>query len=84
MAVTVAWLIGESIIMALLASSTGWLAEVPNYLTSYNINELMSLNLLNPPDDIKPWWQAAGILLAYITVFITAAYYFFRRQDLTA
>ena len=63
-AVVVAWLIGESIIMALLGMSTGWLAEVPNYLTSYNINELMSLNSLNPPDDIKPWWQSGGVLLA--------------------
>ena len=45
MAVVVAWLIGETIIMALLGGSTGWLAEVPNYLINYNVNHLALLNL---------------------------------------
>ena len=84
MAVAVAWFVGETIIMALLGGSTGWLAEIPNYLISYNASELLAMNALNLPDDINPWWQSCGILLAYTTVFITAAYYFFRRQDLTA
>jgi len=84
LAVVVVWLIAETIIIGFMGNSTGWLAEVPNYLIGTNTNELLSLNSFNPPDDIKPWWQSCGILLAYITVFITAACYFFRRQDLTA
>ncbi len=85
LAVVVAWLIGETIIASLLGGSTGWLAEIPNYLIGNNTNELIYVNaMFNNADDIKPWWQSGGILLAYIVVFITAAYYFFRRQDLTA
>jgi len=82
--VTIAWFIGESIIGGLLSMSSGWLADIPQYLIMYNTNELMALNSLDPRGDITDWWQSAGILLAYSTVFIVAAYYRFLRQDLTA
>jgi ABC-type transport system involved in multi-copper enzyme maturation permease subunit len=82
--VTIAWFIGESIIGGLLSMSSGWLADIPQYLIMFNTNELMALNSLNPQGDITSWWQSAGILLAYSTIFITASYYGFQRQDLTA
>jgi ABC-type transport system involved in multi-copper enzyme maturation permease subunit len=82
--VTIAWFIGESIIGGLLSMSTGWLADISQFLIMFNTGELLALNSLNPQDDITSWWQSAGILLAYSTVFIAASYYRFQRQDLTA
>ena len=82
--VTIAWFIGESIIGGLLSMSSGWLADIPQYLIMFNTSELLALNSLNPPDDVTLWVKSAGILLAYITVFIAASYYRFQRQDLTA
>ena len=82
--VTIAWFIGDSIIVGLLSGSTGWLADIPQFMIFFNTGELMALNFLSPPDDVTPWWQSVGILLAYSTVFITASYYRFQRQDLTA
>jgi ABC-type transport system involved in multi-copper enzyme maturation permease subunit len=82
--VTIAWFIGESIIGGLLSMSSGWLADISQYLIMFNTNELLALNSLNPQGDITPWWQSAGILLAYSTVFISLSYYRFQRQDLTA
>ena len=84
MAVAAAWFIGESIILALLLSSTGWLAEIARYSISYNTSDLLAMNSLNPPTDLEPLWQICSIMLAYIVIFTTAAYYFFRRQDLPA
>jgi ABC-type transport system involved in multi-copper enzyme maturation permease subunit len=82
--VTIAWFIGESIIGGLLSMSSGWLADIPHYLIMFNTSELMALNSLDSRGEITAWWQSAGILLAYSIVFITAAYYRFLRQDLTA
>jgi len=82
--VTIAWFIGDSIIVGLLSGSTGWLADIPQFMIFFSTGELMALNSLSPPDDVTPWWQSVGILLAYSTVFITASYYRFQRQDLTA
>lgn len=82
--VTIAWFIGDSIILALLSSSTGWLSDIPQYMIGFNTGELMALNSLSSPNDITPWWQSAGILLTYSTVLIAASYYRFQRQDLTA
>ena len=82
--VTIAWFIGDGIIVGLLASSTGWLADIPQFMIGFNTGELLTLNSLSPPDGVTSWWQSAGVLLAYSTVFITASYYRFQRQDLTA
>jgi len=84
MAVTVAWYIGESIIISLLSIGNGWLEEVTKYSISHNTNNLLMLNGLNMFVETEPWWQSCTILLSYIIIIITATYYFFRRQDLTA
>lgn len=83
MAVAAAWFIGETIIVALLSMSATWLAEISEYLISYNANQVLVLNNFSSAGDGEPW-KAVGILLAYIAVFISATYYFLRRQDLTA
>ena len=82
--ITIAWLIGDGILGGLLGMSTGWLADISQFTISYNTSGLLALNSLHPPDDVTSWWQSAGILLAYSTVFIAASYYTFQRQDLTA
>lgn len=82
--VTIAWFIGDSIIVGLLASSTGWLADISQFMIGFNTTELLALNSLSPPNEVASWWQSAGVLLAYSTVFIAASYYRFQRQDLTA
>lgn len=82
--VTIAWFIGDSIIVGLLASSTGWLADISQFMIGFNTTELLALNSLRPPNEVTSWWQSAGVLLAYSTVFIAASYYRFQRQDLTA
>jgi len=82
--VTIAWIIGDSIIGGLLSMSTGWLADISHFIISFNTSELLALNSLNPHNDVTSWWQSAGILLAYSTVFIAASYYRFQKQDLTA
>ena len=86
MAVTVAWYIGESIIINLLSIGNGWLEEVTKYSISHNTNNLLTMNMnaLNQFVDTGPWWQSCAIMLAYIIIIITATYYFFSRQDLTA
>ncbi len=82
--VTIAWFIGESIIGGLLSMSTGWLADISQFMISFNTSELLALNSLSPHNDVTSWWQSTGVLLAYSTVFIAASYYRFQRQDLTA
>ena len=81
--VTIALFIGDGIIGGLLSMSTGWLADIPQFMISFNTGELLTLNSLSPPDDVTSWWQSAGVLLAYSTVFIAASFYRFQRQDLT-
>ncbi len=74
----------ETIIIGILSNSTGWLADITPYTIGFNVQELAVLNLPDMRESTTPWWQAAGILLTYGLAFVAAAFYFFRRQDLTA
>jgi ABC-2 type transport system permease protein len=82
MAVAVAWFIGESIVMALLIMSTGWLADLNVYLLSYNTGQLLSYTLGG--DFTTDMWKAVGLLVLYSGIFLAGSYGVFRRQDLTA
>ncbi len=84
MAVTVAWYIGESITISHLSIANSWWPEAARYFIGYNINNLMTMNAADLFIETAPWWQSCAILLAYMIVIITATYYLFRRQDLTA
>ena len=83
MAVALAGWFGESTIVALLSSSSGWLAEAARYTIGYNTNNLLALNALTPLGELEPWWRGVIILAVYIAAFLGAAYLLFRRQDLT-
>lgn len=79
----------ETIIIGMLSNSTGWLADITPYIIGFNVQELAALNSpgmypVGFQESTKPWWQSAGILLTYGLTFLAAAFYFFRRQDLTA
>ncbi len=74
----------ETIIIGILSNSTGWLADITPYTIGFNVQELTALNSPGMRESTTPWWQSAGILLTYGLAFLAAAFYFFRRQDLTA
>jgi len=82
MAVAVAWFIGESIVLALVSMSTGWLADTSVYFISYNTSQLLSIGGAEGFDGFL--WKPVLILAGYIVVFIAGAYGVFRRQDLNA
>ena len=74
----------ETIVIAILFNSTGWLADIAPYTIGFNVQELTALNWPDMRESLTPWWQSAGILLTYGLAFLAAAFYFFRRQDITA
>ena len=82
MAVAMVWFIGESIVLALLSMSTGWLADLHVYFVSYNTSQLLAFAFGG--EAASGMWKAMVISVAYIFVFLAAAYGIFRRQDLTA
>jgi ABC-type transport system involved in multi-copper enzyme maturation permease subunit len=89
MAIGLVFIIAQSVIIAMLSNSTGWLADITPYTIGYNVQELAALNSpgmrpAGPQDSATPWWQSAGILLTYGLAFLAAAFYFFRRQDIAA
>ncbi len=84
MAIALVFIIAGSAIAALLSNSIGWLADIAPYTIGFNVQELMALNAPGMRESLAPWWQSAGILLTYGLAFLAAAFYFFRRQDLTA
>jgi ABC-type transport system involved in multi-copper enzyme maturation permease subunit len=84
MAIGLVFIIAESAIIAIFSNSTGWLTDIAPYTIGYNVQELATLNLPDMRESTTPWWQSAGILLTYGLAFLAAAFYFFRRQDITA
>lgn len=82
MAVAAAWFIGESIVLALVSMSTGWLADTSVYFISYNTSQLLSIGWAE--GFAGSLWKPVLVLTGYIVVFIAGAYRVFRRQDLTA
>jgi ABC-type transport system involved in multi-copper enzyme maturation permease subunit len=89
MAIALVFIIAESAIIGMLSNSTEWLADIAPYTIGFNVQELATLNSPGLYSDgfhesLTPWWQSAGILLTYGLAFLAAAFYFFRRQDITA
>lgn len=80
-------IIAQGVTIAILSNSTGWLADIAPYTIGFNVQELAILNspgMRGMRESTTPWWQSAGILLTYGLAFLAAAFYFFRRQDITA
>jgi ABC-2 type transport system permease protein len=75
----------DSIVSALAMSSSGLLKEIFRFSIGYNVQQFTaSFSATNLQEAIRPLWQSSGILSAWMVLFVLAAFYFLRRQDLTA
>lgn len=86
-AVGIGFMIGESILWALL-SALGSVGEtLAKLLISVNTSAITRLNTFGTPDpssDLPGPWQAAGVLTLYIVALLAVSYAVFRRRDVTA
>jgi ABC-2 type transport system permease protein len=82
----------EPIITSFMSLAGGWVAEIPKYLFSANVNAINSLNNLpskfggfNNALSIQapPVPQAFAVLSAYMVVFLVVAFYLFKKRDVT-
>jgi ABC-type transport system involved in multi-copper enzyme maturation permease subunit len=66
-------------------SSLGWIKDVLRLGIGYNAQQLSAIFYsAGGGTAARVWWQSSGILAAWVTVFLVAAFYLFRKQDLTA
>lgn len=83
----------ESIITTFMRLAGGWIAKVPDYLLSANVNAITALNELprgfgrmgvGTTGDTAPSVTHAYITLGiYALAFLALAFYFFRKRDVT-
>ena len=84
----------ESIITMFMVLAGGWIAKVPDYLLTANVNAITALNNLpqgfgremgngNPSQALPSVPHAFLILGIYALVFLALGYYFFRKRDVT-
>lgn len=85
----------ESIITTFMNLAGGWIARIPDYLLSANVNAITALNKL--PEGFRPGTMggnnlsgqtpavshASVILAGYSLVFVVLAFYLFRKRDIT-
>lgn len=86
-AVGIGFMIGESILWALL-NALGSVGEtLSQLLISVNTSAITRLNTFGTPDpssDLPGAWQAAGVLTLYLVALLAVSYAVFRRRDVTA
>jgi ABC-2 type transport system permease protein len=84
----------ESIITALMYAASGWVAKIPDYLFTANVNAINNLakmpsgffsdggfgNTTNVPPSIP---HAFAVLAIYIIVFTVIGFWLFRKRDVT-
>ncbi len=80
----------ESMITALMYLAGGWIAKIPNYLLTVNVNAINGLSKVPPKaPEVGTSSQMPGLPHAFVTVavydlvFIIAAFYLFRKRDVT-
>ncbi len=83
----------EPIITALMRLAGGWVANIPNYLFTANVNAINALNTLpegfraggpgGTNTSLPPVNQAYLVLGVYIVVFVVIAFFLFRQRDVT-
>jgi hypothetical protein len=84
----------ESIVTALMRLAGGWIAEIPNYLLTANVNAITSLANLpqgfragmgvgNASSQMPGLPHAFTTLAIYSLAFIIVAFYLFRKRDVT-
>ncbi len=81
----------EPIITALMSAAGGWVSSIPKYLFAANVDVINDLN--NLPGGFGAFGGSAAqdpsvlqafiILGAYMVVFITVAFYLFKKRDVT-
>ena len=82
----------EPIITSFMRLASGWVADVPDYLFSANVNAIDALNDL--PGDfgggpfaamirVPSVTHAAIVLTIYMVVFLGISFYLFRKRDVT-
>ena len=69
------------VLLTPLFSSTGALDWLPNAGIYNNITVLLDSHTLVPKGDLLAPWQAAGVLAAYVTTFVSLAYGRFLTRD---
>jgi ABC-2 type transport system permease protein len=85
----------ESLVTALMRLAGGWIAEIPNYLLTANVNAITSLANLpqvfragmgvgNASSQMPGLPHAFTTLAIYSLVFIVIAFYLFRKRDVTS
>jgi ABC-type transport system involved in multi-copper enzyme maturation permease subunit len=80
----------ESMIAGLLRLAGGWIAEIPDYLLTVNVNAINTLSDVAPkvpvvgdPSQMPGLPHAFVTVAIYNLVFIMIAFYLFRKRDLT-
>jgi len=82
----------ETIITVFMRAAGGWIARVPNYLLSANVDSITALNHLPAAFSQGPGgnagqlpgvWHGAIVLLAYSLAFLMLGMFIFRRRDVT-
>ncbi|OGN99479.1 MAG: hypothetical protein A2Y58_05295 [Chloroflexi bacterium RBG_13_51_52] len=80
----------ESMIAGLLRLAGGWMANIPDYLPTVNVNAINALSevapkipMLGNSSELPGSPQAFVIVAVYDLVFIVIAFYLFRKRDLT-
>ena len=80
----------ESMIAALLRLAGGWIAKIPDYLLTVNVNAINTLSDVPPkvlvvgnPGQMSGLPHAFATVAVYNMVFIMIAFYLFRKRDLT-
>jgi ABC-2 type transport system permease protein len=84
----------ESIVTAFMSLAGGWIAKIPDYLTTENVRTITNLGGL--PSNIMVGTNAGGALggtpgvvhatvtlAVYILASLAIAFYFFRKRDVT-
>lgn len=69
------------VLLTPLFASTSVLDWLPNVLIYNNITVLLDSSTLVPKEDLPVPWQSAGVLAAYLTVFVSLAFGRFLTRD---
>jgi ABC-type transport system involved in multi-copper enzyme maturation permease subunit len=84
----------EPIITSFMTLAGGWVAKIPDYLFTANVNAINALNNLPIPGKFSGGMigsssqtpsvsHAFAVLSVYIVIFICVAFYLFRKRDVT-
>ena len=90
--ITLGVLFLEPVIMSIVSSAGGFLAHLPEFFFTKNVNAVLDFsqaggresNILGESTDLPNRWQAAAVLSAYTGLFLSLTYWRFLRRDVQA